>query len=481
MLKANALPRYARILVVFAAPLLIAAAPVERRLHSDRVEASSFLWNDWNRFQENYHPLYIADDDPRTVWVEGESGSGAGEWIRIRVTPLDGTSRVRLRVRNGYQKSKALYKANARIRTVELKLLPSGVIKKASLKDVQGWQDMVIQQAMGRVEAVEMRVVSVYEGKKYADLCISDVQVFATATSPDNPAFEKSKRERVISWKRERADAAKLFQSQADKAMPLAPQYRFATTEGWTAPAAVLEKIEDCQYDGPCLTGALLEAAHTTLASHRGAIEVAQRAYASKFSGWRAIQLADQDKRVRPAIDGLDTPDLYWSYEGPPGSGFELPIMNTMGLLGTERLGMFELENAPSLESVLAAEPRDCKKAVSATYAWTLPAARSKGTGEAQAQAQAISGERQRTRALLLARCGTIEVREGTDTTAIFQLLVYDDAGRLELVAGNGYVSTYEWRQDPSAAVISGGRRLSTYGSGIEHSTLAEASPFLRK
>jgi hypothetical protein len=29
---------------------------VERRLHVTSVEASSFLWNDWNAFQENCHP-----------------------------------------------------------------------------------------------------------------------------------------------------------------------------------------------------------------------------------------------------------------------------------------------------------------------------------------------------------------------------------------------------------------------------------------
>lgn len=48
----------------------IGAKPTERRLFSDSTEASSFLWNDWNRFQENYHPNYLADDDPTTGWAE---------------------------------------------------------------------------------------------------------------------------------------------------------------------------------------------------------------------------------------------------------------------------------------------------------------------------------------------------------------------------------------------------------------------------
>jgi hypothetical protein len=44
------------IALALAAPTLAAAAPLERRLHSASLEASSFLWNDWNKYQENNHP-----------------------------------------------------------------------------------------------------------------------------------------------------------------------------------------------------------------------------------------------------------------------------------------------------------------------------------------------------------------------------------------------------------------------------------------
>src|SRR5688572_33213594 len=104
------------LVVALAAPA--AAKPVERRLHSDNVDASSFLWNDWNKFVENYHPNYLADDDPVTAWVEGAKSTGAGEWVRINVTPLDNTPKVRLRIRNGNQQSKDLVKANASAKAV---------------------------------------------------------------------------------------------------------------------------------------------------------------------------------------------------------------------------------------------------------------------------------------------------------------------------------------------------------------------------
>src|SRR5512143_3727607 len=113
----------ARLIVLLALiPSVAAADPTERRLHADQVSASSFLWNDWNRFQENYHPLYVSDDDPKTAWVEGVEGNGAGEWLRLRVTEMDGATQVRLHVRNGYQKSASLFAANARPKDVTIKL-----------------------------------------------------------------------------------------------------------------------------------------------------------------------------------------------------------------------------------------------------------------------------------------------------------------------------------------------------------------------
>src|SRR5688500_7426646 len=103
--------RHLLILCLLATPAF--AAPTERRLHSDTVEASSFLANDWNKFVESYHPNYIADDDPATAWVEGNAANGAGEWVRIEVSSYE-TTKTRVRIRNGYQKSKELFKANAR-------------------------------------------------------------------------------------------------------------------------------------------------------------------------------------------------------------------------------------------------------------------------------------------------------------------------------------------------------------------------------
>src|SRR5690349_16626435 len=53
-----------------AAPDAGAAPPSRawKQLRSASASASSFLQNNWNRFEENYHPSYVLDENPATAW-----------------------------------------------------------------------------------------------------------------------------------------------------------------------------------------------------------------------------------------------------------------------------------------------------------------------------------------------------------------------------------------------------------------------------
>src|SRR6187551_3670010 len=195
----------------------------ERRLHVANAEASSYLVNDWNKFQENYLPLYVGDDDPKTAW--SLKTEGVGDWLRVHTTQMEGAIRLRLKIRNGYQKSPKLFEANSRAKELTVTLLPSKKTVDVTLTDTQGWQDIAVDQPAGPLEAVELKVKSVYAGKKYDDLCISDVQLFATATSSDNPAFEKQRLTKIVTWKKERVAAAKLFQTKLGHSLPIEAQY----------------------------------------------------------------------------------------------------------------------------------------------------------------------------------------------------------------------------------------------------------------
>jgi hypothetical protein len=315
--------------VVMGAGVAAAGEPVERRLYSDAIDASSFLWGDWNRFVENYHPNYVGDDDPKTAWVEGVPGSGAGQWVRLQVTPLDGTTRVRLKIRNGYQKSKELFAANARAKDVVVRLLPSRAEVKATLTDSDGWQEVIVSQPVGALRAIELRVGSVYEGTKYQDLCISDVAVYASSTTADNPTFEKSKKKSLLAWRAGRIAAAKAW-SSAGVALPLHASYQVTSTEGQV----------DC--DNCDLAGMLAAAAaDPAWKPWQEAIAVGQQTVA-ELDRLPTVQVAPRAKTALPVADGFERPDLgqVAGFEGPQTVATEVVrVLVHPGVAAVERVG----------------------------------------------------------------------------------------------------------------------------------------------
>jgi hypothetical protein len=204
----------------------LAAAGGFQRLHADQATASSFLKSNWNKYEENYHPSYILDDDPKTAWVEGAEGEGVGEALRIPVSNLASARAVRLVVFNGYQKTQGLLSANAAPKQLTVTVLDPGKGESArqqlTLERKMGPQSFDIP-VKGPVAEVVLTVDSVHPGSKYKDTCISDVQIFVDSDVPYNAAVEKGKREAMLTWKKERLAAAKYFAS-------LPKTYPFAST-----------------------------------------------------------------------------------------------------------------------------------------------------------------------------------------------------------------------------------------------------------
>lgn len=414
------------------------ASPVERRLFSDTIEASSFLWNDWNRFQENYHPNYVGDDDPATGWVEGVEGSGAGQWLRLAVTPLDGTSAVKLKIRNGYQKSAALFKANARAKEITVKLLPSGATAKATLTDKQGWQEVAVAQPAGQLRAVELSIGSVYEGSKYADLVISDVQVFATSTTRDNPTFEKSKRQSLLDWRKARMAAAKLFKAGKGDALPLYSSYRVSEH-------ALARNVIEARNKGELLDSA---AADPAFAEWRDAIKLAKEVSKDQFAAMTRAQISPIDSTELPEVDGFEQLELAESFEGLlQDHALRLPAVGSVSGFFAEKMRVLD-QKGPSYGDYLTSvySRSKCKPA-----AWVK-------------RAKATEGGPDRVAALLVSDCGEVPSREGMSTAVATQLLIYGKDGRLALVVGDGYVDGYTWE---STGKVAGGRSMQ-YDLSIE-------------
>jgi hypothetical protein len=404
--------------------------PKERRLHVASAEASSYLINDWNKFQENYLPLYVGDDDPVTAW--SLKTEGIGEWLRVHVTPMEGATKLRMKIRNGYQKTPRLREANSRAKELTVTLLPSEKMVDVTLDDKSGWQEIVVEQPAGALEAVEMKVKSVYPGKKYDDLCISDVQLFVTATSRDNPAFEKQRLEKIATWKKERVAAAKMFKTKLGQSLPIAAQYTASWTDLDARGRLVCEGV-----DGNCYLSASLARAAAAAGNekHAAALATAAELVRAKFASMTAVRVSVKDKRPFPTVDGLCAPDVGGCEADRCEAALPLPITGQIGYLDTEALAMIEQTGLPSYADALAHKPPQCNRAEPATFAWTLRDAASTSPDAGVA----------RVRALLLVRCGIVEGREGSYVSSRSQLLVYGEDGRLEVVSGDGTAAVIDW------------------------------------
>lgn len=406
--------------------LMMVSAPTERRLYPEQFSSSSFLWTDWNKFQENYHPNYAGDGDPKTAWVEGAEGTGVGETLKMKVTKMDGATLVRIVLANGYQKSPQLWAANGRIGKATLKLLPSGVTKQVTLNDAQGLQQVDITQPSGPLESIELTINSVYAGKKYEDTCLSDIEIFVTATTPENPAFEKTHLEGLKTWRQQRIDAAKLFAKGAKADVPLVAGYRFKGP-GWDA---------DLKY-GRCEWGQTLcelerdagDLAKAKIEGHAEAIALASAVTENDFADFTPVQVALKDKRDTPRADGVFAATVDWE------ETFDITEANLPSKLGyfrTSGFGTFAVSGAPSFTDVARGEAKACQSQKTKTFGW----AKMESSGDGPA----------RVRALLLVECALICSRDGLAPNGLVQLLIYDKDGNLELRQSPGVSQVFDWK-----------------------------------
>ncbi|MEO6951821.1 MAG: hypothetical protein ABI321_08400 [Polyangia bacterium] len=428
------------VLLVASSAIAAPAAPVERRLHIGQAEASSFDRNDYNRFEENYLPLYVADDDATTAWTEGVPGDGTGQWLRVRFSSMKGATKIRLRIRNGYQKSHRLFAANERARKVTFTLLPGNTKTEKELTDTEGWQEVVLEQSSGVVAGVELKIGSVFPGKKYEDLCISDVQVFVTAETPDNPAFEKSVLDKVKKWKADRVDAAKAFARAAkDRPLSIASSYEVNRTDTPAQSASNHGFFSLVDRLDPKLLGA----------EERAAMTEAKAWLGKEAASFQPVSLGLGGRAKLPTVDGMCTPVLgSCEYDGcdAPNAPFD-----DMPLLTTDSFKLIEAKDRPALARLF-----------DGTAAKLWPACNSKdGAVLAWAVRQ---GDDRKTRALVVMRCAVVEGREGSYISSEAQLLVYDEKGKLRLSAGPKITTSYAWKPDGSSIV--GGSYVSLESTG---------------
>lgn len=133
------------------------------------VSASSYL----SEKNIKHVPDLIMDGDTTTAWVEGVDGNGEGESITFTFGDLYAVSDIK--IWNGYQKSEDLYYKNARPAELELEF-SDGSTEQISLQDTSsGFQEFALERHV--TSYVKVKIISTYEGSKYEDTVISEIEL----------------------------------------------------------------------------------------------------------------------------------------------------------------------------------------------------------------------------------------------------------------------------------------------------------------
>lgn len=144
-------------------------APEVRMRDVEDVTASSYL----PEKNIKHVPDLIMDGDTTTAWVEGVDGNGEGESITFTFGDLYAVSDIK--IWNGYQKSEDLYYKNARPAELELEF-SDGSTEQISLQDTSsGFQEFALERHV--TSYVKVKIISTYEGSKYEDTVISEIEL----------------------------------------------------------------------------------------------------------------------------------------------------------------------------------------------------------------------------------------------------------------------------------------------------------------
>ncbi len=136
-----------------------------------KISSSSILKDSPNYSEQNIH-----DFDLLTAWVP-KSKNGIGESISFHFKPKSPRINA-IVIYNGYLKTKQLYKDNARAKKIKL-IIDNKTIAVLELEDTTASQRFEIDPILSTIEGKDLvmtlEIMESYEGEKYTDLVISEI------------------------------------------------------------------------------------------------------------------------------------------------------------------------------------------------------------------------------------------------------------------------------------------------------------------
>lgn len=112
-----------------------------------------------------------------TAWVEGASGSGAGQSAKMSNPSGKKITVSEIELVAGYTKSKDIYYKNARPKQVSVVADTGEVVAQVTLSDSYQTVQSITFPAVS-TSSLSLRIDSVYEGNKYDDCAISEMRCF---------------------------------------------------------------------------------------------------------------------------------------------------------------------------------------------------------------------------------------------------------------------------------------------------------------
>jgi hypothetical protein len=127
--------------------------------------------------QKNYSVENLADDSPMTAWVEGKPGYGIGEWFELEGWNAN-------TICNGYQSTPTNWKNNSRVKRFKV-YCDKIAICFLDLTDEMGRQRFELPgNYSDKNHIFRFEIVDVYQGLKFDDVAISEVENIACCFAP---------------------------------------------------------------------------------------------------------------------------------------------------------------------------------------------------------------------------------------------------------------------------------------------------------
>jgi hypothetical protein len=133
----------------------------------------------------------LSDNNPMTAWVEGVEGYGIGEWFEVKGITVNA-------IYNGYQSSPENWKNNSRVKRFKV-YMDGHPICFLDLTDEMGVQRFELPHHTNWEDKLNFKfeIVEVYQGDKWADVCISHIDHVACCFAPNTLIYLNNRSENI--------------------------------------------------------------------------------------------------------------------------------------------------------------------------------------------------------------------------------------------------------------------------------------------